>query len=208
MHIFLLFLQKLERHRIQRIAAQLVISLHDLQHIQLDTALQFCVLRVARSVRLGREVCVFGLAARIFFTSQKWERGHFQSLGTVQQVGKIKVGNVIPNDHIRIHTLHKVGPRLEKLDFSVKRHHMAPHNVRTRTERENVLYKGRRLALPRYHIRNLNDRVHVRVRKHTLPTRALDIEAKRTQRRHLEPLVMGRMRHDPIRLTVELDLAP
>ena len=85
---------------------------------------------------------------------------------------------------------------------------MAPHNVRTRAERENVLYKGRRLALPRHHIRNLNDRIHVRVRKHTFPTRTLNIEAERTQRRHLEPLVMRRMRYDRIRSTVELDLAP
>jgi hypothetical protein len=66
----------------------------------------------------------------------------FDCARTVQEVGQIEIGDVIPNNHIRIDLLHKRLPMLKHVLLVLEREHLRTNNVRTRVEGEHIANKG------------------------------------------------------------------
>lgn len=60
-YIFLLLAEELGTNRVERVATQLVLALHVLEHINLQAAINNGILRDALAERLRREVSLFCL---------------------------------------------------------------------------------------------------------------------------------------------------
>ena len=65
---------------------------------------------------------------------------------------------------------------------------------------------GRYLYLSDDHVRNLNDWIFVWLREDSLPSGTLDVEAENSERSHVGPIILGRVRNKVFPRNVDLDL--
>ena len=56
------------------------------------------------------------------------------------------------------------------------------------------------------HVRNLNDWIFVWLREDSLPSGTLDVEAENSERSHVSPVILGRVRNKVFPRNVDLDL--
>lgn len=61
---------------------------------------------------------------------------------SVHEVWEIEIGNVVPNDNIRIDLFNEVSPCLKQLGFVIKRNNLRPYDMCTRIKSENVANEG------------------------------------------------------------------
>lgn len=146
MHILLLLSQELRTHGVQSITSELVISLHDLEYIELEPSFHGNLLRVPSTVRLGREMCLLGFGLD---TCSKRPRGQDSSksrtsqrelrtnklsevrelvalerFGSVQEVRQIEVRDVVTDHDIRVYLCDEISPRLQHFPLVVVFEHL------------------------------------------------------------------------------------
>lgn len=137
MHILLLLRQEMRTHGIQRVRAQLVVPLHDHEHVHLQPAVQVDLLGITRAIGLAAEPRRSRRRLDRFYTAKRLERGRdAQGLGTVDlrrsrawgengvggwyQVREIKVCGVVADDQVRVHGADKVKPGTDEVGLVVK----------------------------------------------------------------------------------------
>ena len=115
----------------------------------------------------------------------------FQMFGSIEQIGQIKITNVVSGDNIRIDFTNEIGPFLlrekfhsaflfvmdnssksmqiyiQKMIFSFVRNNFTASNRGTRVQRHHIPNKRLGLAVQRHHICNLDHPILVRLRENT-----------------------------------------
>ena len=139
---------------------------------------------------------IFGFGADASFTTEVGKLGRLERFGSIEQVWEVEVGNVVADDDIRVDLLNEFGPSLEHVDLLVERKHLTSDDVRAGVEREDVLDKGRRFALPCDHVGDLDDGVDGGFWEDALAPRTLDIEAQNPERGDLGPVAFRGMGYE------------
>lgn len=189
--VFLLLSEKLGAHGVERVAAELVVALHDLEHVELQPSFHVDGFRVALTVRLGREMRVFDFGANANHAAEKGKIGKLERLCAVQEIGEVKVGRVVADYHVGIDFFHKLAPGQEQLSLGAKLEYLGADNVGACVECEDVANEWLGLSVAGNHGRNLNDRVDVGLGEDALATGTLDIERKDAERGDLQVISLG-----------------
>jgi hypothetical protein len=215
-HVFLLLLEKMGRHVVQRVAGEFVVALYRGQHIELHTAVDVDVFAFACAVCLGRKRAVFHGGRVLDDAAQV--RKHIDAEGpcSVQQVRQVEVDDVVAGQDVWVHGNDKVAPLLEHADFvfahrvfSPELMHVCADDAGTRAQREHILDDRLRLALDRHAVGNLDHRVVLCLGEMALSSGTLDVKAQDAQRRHAAPLgtLVWRVRDQMLVADLDLDLA-
>lgn len=206
-YVFFLLSKKLGADRIQRVASQLMISLHELEKIELKSTVGIGCFRVSVAHLLAGKVCVLCLRYHTLQPRPIGETGAFQMLCPIEQIWKVEVGYVVSDDDVRIHLFYKVPPSHQHLLFCIELEDLRVDDQTTRVKTENVADKRFRLSVSRYDICNLDDWVLVCFWKDTLAACAFNVEGKDPKRRHLRPFSVVMMCNEISIMYVCLDLA-
>lgn len=79
-------------------------------------------------------------------TAKVGERSRLEGLGTIDEVGKVELGDVVADDEVRIDFLEEISPGDEEVGFLRKLYHVCPDDVGARVESEDIADKRCALA--------------------------------------------------------------
>lgn len=140
-----------------------MITLNDLKHVELEPTIQIRFLVITRTVRLGREARILCFRAIVYNVKEaskrfsntrahtplptknspkEWKLVHLERLGTIQQIGPIKIIDIIPRHHVRIHCAHEIRPCAKHVTFVVVGVDVAADDVTAVFEGEDVADEG------------------------------------------------------------------
>ncbi len=186
MDILLLFAQEVRADRVQRVAAELVITLNQLQQVELETAVGVGSLGVTVAHLLAGEVGLLGdrldVCARPVL-----EAVNLEVLGPVEEVGKVEVGNVVACDDVRVHLVEEVPPGRKHLLLLLEGQDLGGHDGACCVEAEDISNEGLLVSVLCDDVGDLDDRVVVGLGEDALATGAFDIEREDPQGGHLGP---------------------
>src|SRR5688500_14582365 len=112
-------------------------------------------------------------------------------LGSVEEIGKIKVGNVVARDNVGVGLDEELLPRCQHILLPVMADNMGRHDGARLVETKHISDKRLLFSVPGHDIGNLDNGVVVGLWKDTLAACALDIKGQYSQGRHLGPLSDG-----------------
>lgn len=88
-------------------------------------------------------------AGRVKLTLQATEvreRRRLERLGSVNEVGEVKLGDVVADDEVRVDRLDKLAPAREQVGLLLELDDVRADDVGARVEREDVAHERLRLA--------------------------------------------------------------
>jgi hypothetical protein len=139
MYILLLLAQEMRTHRIQRITPQLVIPLHNLQHIQLQSPIDLCLPGIALSKRLGRKRRVLHTRLVPCDSSQEGEFVvEVARFGAVNEIWQVEVRDVVPDHDVWVDLLEEVFPGHEQGFLGSMFEDLGSYYLRTSVDCKNI----------------------------------------------------------------------
>ena len=112
MHIFFLLLQEVVGHCIESVTPQLVVSHKNKEQVELNPALNVDHFVLPLPHLLALQDSLFDLRLDALDSTQEVEVVDVEVLSPVEQVGHVKVVDVIPRDNVGVSHANKLGPLL------------------------------------------------------------------------------------------------
>jgi hypothetical protein len=208
MNILLLLPQKMRTDSIQRIRPQFIIPLHNLQHIQLQPPIQLRLLRIPLSKSLARKCRALHDRFPGLDASEEGELVvEVAGAGAVDEVGQVKVCNVVAGDDVRVDLLDEIFPREEEAFLGFVGEDLGSDNLGARVDGEDVADEGFGRAFPSTDeqrggtiscndIGNLDDWIDRCLGEHTGSSGTFDIETEDPEGRNTSPFALRGMRHN------------
>ena len=83
----------------------------------------------------------------VFYATQELKISHVQVRGSVDQVGRVKVVDVVAGDDVRVDLSHELGPSFQKQGFLVTGYHIRSNDWRACVQGEDVPDEWLRVTL-------------------------------------------------------------
>lgn len=206
MNVLLLLSEKVSTDRVECVAPQLMISLHQLKEVQLQSAVRISSLGVSVAHLFAREIRVLGERSGTLQPRPVWKASAFQMLRSLQQVWEVKIGDIISNDDVRIHFRQEVSPGHQHFLLCIKLEYLCIDNETAGIKAEDISHEWLRFSVSCHDISDLDNRILVCFRKDPFATRAFNIEGENTKRRHFRPFAVAMVcDHIPV-VDMSLDL--
>ena len=168
MYIFFLLLQKMIRNCVQRVTPQLVIPDQDEQKIQLNPTFNINHFILALPHLLALQDRFPNLTLNILNPSKELEISHPQVLSPIDQVGPVKVVNIIAGDDVGVDLPDEFGPFFKQHFLFFARQDVGAHDGGAGVQGEHVADEGLRVALSNHHVGDLDDGVDFGLGEDTL----------------------------------------
>ena len=206
-HVLLLLAQEVRGDAVQRVARQLVVSLHRLHQVELHAPLDGDLLAIARAVGFAGEGGVLHAQLAADHPPPVREVLHAQLRRAVNEVREVEVHDVVPDEQVGVGAAEELPPRPQELALVRKAQHVRPDDGRARVEGPDGADRGLVVALAGDHGGDLDHGVVLGVGEVALAPRALDIHGQNAERRELAVLALWRVRYHRVVAHVALVLA-
>lgn len=140
----------------------------DLEHVELDAALDVDVLGLACAEGFARERVVLDAGVGVEDAAKHRILVHVQRHRPVDDVREVEIHYVVTRYDIRVDLDKEIAPSLQQLLLGLERVDLTADYGRTGVQSEHVTYKRLSFALHLHNICNLNDRILLGLRKFAL----------------------------------------
>jgi len=130
-----------------------------LKHVKLDSPLHIDIFAVTGAKCFGTESSRFDFADAVDEFCELWVVRYLQKISSLNNVGKIKVHDIVAGKNIWVYFQHEVAPSQQKLLFFFKAEYLRANDGSTAFQRKNISNEDVFIPVNFHYVCNLDDRV-------------------------------------------------